>query len=148
MEIIYKFLFLFKIISGKLRKNLWKLWFEKKKKLENTKVWVLFLTATWFKTFHGSAPILSSLLINASLGTSYLLICRSTVIDWLCTPPTLQKTRMAPSRTRKALSTSIVKSTWPGVSIILICNKHEKETLHADYKFLNEEHTKKYNSHI
>lgn len=79
---------------------------------------------TWLRTFHGSAPIRSSLLIKATLGTWYLFICLSTVIDWLCTPPTLQRTRIAPSRTRKALSTSIVKSTWPGVSIIFICKEH------------------------
>lgn len=41
-------------------------------------------------TFHGSAPALSSLFINPTLGTLYLRICRSTVIVWLCTPPTLK----------------------------------------------------------
>jgi len=39
------------------------------------------------------------------------------VIVWLWTPPTPQQIMIAPSSTRSALSTSIVKSTWPGVSI-------------------------------
>ena len=39
--------------------------------------------------------------------------------DWLWTPATAQSTRIAPSRTRSDRSTSIVKSTWPGVSMML-----------------------------
>ena len=35
-------------------------------------------------------------------------------------PPTAQRTRMAPSSTRRLRSTSTVKSTWPGVSIRLM----------------------------
>ena len=40
---------------------------------------------------------------------------------WLsltCTPATAHKTKIAPSRTRKARSTSIVKSTCPGDALI------------------------------
>ena len=52
--------------------------------------------------------------------TIVMLGVSSTVIDWLCTPPTLQRTKTAPSSTRSERSTSTVKSTWPGVSIRLI----------------------------
>ena len=40
-----------------------------------------------------------------------------TVSDCGCTPATPQNTTTAPSSTRSERSTSIVKSTWPGVSI-------------------------------
>ena len=40
-------------------------------------------------------------------------------MDWLCTPATEHSTRMAPSSTFRARSTSMVKSTWPGVSMML-----------------------------
>ena len=73
---------------------------------------------------------LSILLMNDIRGTLYRRICLSTVVVWLyepnkqwvwniitgllaCTPATAQRTRMAPSNTRRARSTSIVKSTWP-----------------------------------
>jgi hypothetical protein len=49
----------------------------------------------------------------------HTFICLSTVMDWLCTPATPQMTMMAPSSTRSARSTSMVKSTWPGVSMML-----------------------------
>ncbi len=64
-------------------------------------------------TRFGFDPVLSSLLINARQGTWYLLICLSTVYVWLWTPPTAHRTSTAPSKTRSALSTSTVKSTWP-----------------------------------
>mmetsp|Transcript_25455 Transcript_25455/g.83771 ORF Transcript_25455/g.83771 Transcript_25455/m.83771 type:complete len:253 (-) Transcript_25455:337-1095(-) len=67
----------------------------------------------------GSAPERSALLIKTTRGTLYRRICRSTVTLWLCTPPTLHSTSTAPSNTRSARSTSIVKSTWPGVSMML-----------------------------
>ena len=67
-----------------------------------------------------SAPIRSILLTNANLGTWYLLACRHTVSDCGSTPPTAQNTATAPSSTRNDRSTSMVKSTCPGVSIILI----------------------------
>jgi hypothetical protein len=47
------------------------------------------------------------------------LAWRQTVSDWGCTPPTAQYTMHAPSRTRIERSTSIVKSTCPGVSMML-----------------------------
>src|ERR1700722_14634562 len=53
-------------------------------------------------------------------GTRYRFICLSTVIDWLWTPLPESSTRIAPSSTRSARSTSIVKSTCPGVSMMLM----------------------------
>src|SRR6266436_202582 len=52
-------------------------------------------------------------------GTRYLSACRQTVSDWGCTPATASNTHTAPSSTRSERSTSTVKSTWPGVSIML-----------------------------
>ena len=68
----------------------------------------------------GLAPVRSILLMNASRGTAYRFIWRSTVIDCDCTPATAQRTSTAPSSTRSDRSTSTVKSTWPGVSMMLI----------------------------
>ena len=53
-------------------------------------------------------------------GTRYLLAWRQTVSVCGSTPATASKTATAPSSTRSDRSTSIVKSTWPGVSIRLI----------------------------
>jgi len=39
---------------------------------------------------------------------------------WGCTPDTAQYTATAESSTRRERSTSIVKSTWPGVSMMLM----------------------------
>src|SRR5258708_32129037 len=55
-------------------------------------------------------------------GTRYLSAWRHTVSDCGCTPATESNTHTAPSRTRSERSTSTVKSTWPGVSIILTRN--------------------------
>ena len=66
------------------------------------------------------APIRSSLFTNAILGTRYLSAWRQTVSDCGSTPPTAQNTPRAPSKTLKDRSTSIVKSTCPGVSITWI----------------------------
>ena len=52
-------------------------------------------------------------------GTEYLLAWRHTVSDCGCTPPTAHSTNTAPSSTRSERSTSMVKSTWPGVSMML-----------------------------
>ena len=52
-------------------------------------------------------------------GTLYLSAWRQTVSDWGSTPFTASKTATAPSRTRSERSTSIVKSTCPGVSMML-----------------------------
>ena len=67
-----------------------------------------------------SAPTRSSLFTNAIRGTPYLSACRQTVSDCGSTPPTPQNTAMAPSSTRRERSTSTVKSTCPGVSMMLI----------------------------
>ena len=53
-------------------------------------------------------------------GTLYLSAWRQTVSDCGSTPATASKTAIAPSRTRRLRSTSTVKSTWPGVSMMLI----------------------------
>jgi hypothetical protein len=68
------------------------------------------------------APTRSILLMNAMRGTPYLLAWRQTVSDWGWTPATPQNTAMAPSSTRSERSTSAVKSTWPGVSMMLTRN--------------------------
>jgi len=39
---------------------------------------------------------------------------------------------MAPSRTRSERSTSMVKSTWPGVSMMLIRQSAQKDVVAAD----------------
>ena len=67
-----------------------------------------------------SAPMRSILLTKQIRGTSYLLAWRQTVSVWGSTPATASKTATAPSRTRRERSTSTVKSTWPGVSMMLI----------------------------
>ncbi len=53
-------------------------------------------------------------------GTLYLSAWRHTVSDWGSTPATESNSAMAPSSTRSERSTSTVKSTWPGVSMMLI----------------------------
>jgi len=53
-------------------------------------------------------------------GTRYLFICRQTVSDCGCTPETAQNSATALSSTRRERSTSMVKSTCPGVSMILM----------------------------
>ena len=65
-----------------------------------------------------SAPTRSYLLMKAMRGTLKLRAWRHTVSDWGCTPATASNTATAPSRTRSERSTSAVKSTWPGVSMI------------------------------
>ena len=66
-----------------------------------------------------SAPVRSILLMKAMRGTRYLSAWRQTVSDCGSTPATESKTAMAPSSTRSERSTSTVKSTWPGVSMML-----------------------------
>ena len=67
-----------------------------------------------------SAPTRSILLMNAMRGTAYLSAWRQTVSLWGCTPATASKSATAPSSTRSDRSTSTVKSTWPGVSMMLM----------------------------
>src|ERR687894_2251208 len=62
----------------------------------------------------------SILLTKAILGTPYLSACRQTVSLCGSTPATESKSAMAPSSTRRLRSTSTVKSTCPGVSIMLM----------------------------
>ncbi len=50
----------------------------------------------------------------------YLSAWRHTVSDCGSTPATESNTAIAPSSTRSERSTSIVKSTWPGVSMMLM----------------------------
>ncbi len=76
-------------------------------------------STSWSRTLTGLAPTRSTLLTKAMKGTLYRRSWRSTVIVWDWTPPTEQRTRMAESRTRRERSTSMVKSTWPGVSMML-----------------------------
>ena len=65
-------------------------------------------------------------------GTSYLSACRQTVSDCGCTPATASKTTTAPSKILRLLSTSAVKSTWPGVSIMLIVYCFHVQVVAAD----------------
>ena len=67
-----------------------------------------------------SAPTRSILLTKHIRGTLYLLAWRQTVSVCGSTPATASNTATAPSRTRSDRSTSTVKSTWPGVSMMLI----------------------------
>ncbi len=67
-----------------------------------------------------SAPRRSILLTKHMRGTPYLLAWRHTVSVWGSTPATPSKTATAPSSTRNDRSTSTVKSTWPGVSMMLM----------------------------
>ncbi len=79
-----------------------------------------------------SAPVRSILLTMARRGTRNLSAWRHTVSDWGSTPPTAQKTATAPSRTRRERSTSIVKSTCPGVSMMLIRCPRQKHVVAAE----------------
>ena len=67
-----------------------------------------------------SAPMRSILLMKAMRGTWYLSAWRQTVSDCGSTPATESNSAIAPSSTRSERSTSTVKSTWPGVSMMLI----------------------------
>src|SRR3990170_5822274 len=83
-------------------------------------------------TLKKSAPTRSILFMNAILGTWYLLACLQTVSLWCSTPPPDQNTATAPSRTRNDLSTSMVKSTWPGVSMILMRTSFQEQVVAAE----------------
>ena len=66
------------------------------------------------------APVRSILLTKQMRGTPYLSAWRHTVSDCGSTPATESNTATAPSSTRSERSTSTVKSTWPGVSMMLM----------------------------
>ena len=74
----------------------------------------------WSTTLKKLAPVRSILFTKAKRGTLCLLAWRQTVSDCGWTPPTAQYTITAPSRTRIERSTSMVKSTCPGVSMMLM----------------------------
>ena len=82
--------------------------------------WALRRSRICWTQRSGSAPTRSHLLMKAMRGTRYLSAWRHTVSDCGSTPPTAQKTATAPSSTRRLRSTSMVKSTWPGVSMMLM----------------------------
>src|SRR5205814_2068535 len=78
-----------------------------------------------------SAPVRSSLLTKQMRGTRYRSACRQTVSDWGSTPATPSKTTTAPSSTRRLRSTSTVKSTCPGVSMMLMRWSFQKQVVAA-----------------
>ena len=67
-----------------------------------------------------SAPTRSILLAKIRRGTLYRSAWRHTVSVCGSTPATESSSVTAPSSTRSERSTSTVKSTWPGVSMMLI----------------------------
>src|SRR5471030_2765861 len=67
-----------------------------------------------------SAPTRSILLTKQIRGTLYLSACRQTVSDCGSTPATASNTSTTATSTRSDRSTSTVKSTCPGVSMMLI----------------------------
>ncbi len=79
-----------------------------------------------------SAPTRSILLMKQMRGTLYLSACRQTVSDCGSTPWTASNTAQAPSRTRSDRSTSMVKSTWPGVSMMLSRWSRQKQVVAAE----------------
>ena len=74
----------------------------------------------------------SILLTKQMRGTRYLSACRHTVSDCGSTPDTASNTAQAPSSTRSERSTSAVKSTWPGVSMMLMRMSRQKQVVAAD----------------
>ena len=70
--------------------------------------------------------------MNAMRGTWYLSACRQTVSDCGWTPATESNSATAPSSTRSERSTSTVKSTCPGVSIMLMRQSRQKQVVAAD----------------
>ena len=79
-----------------------------------------------------SAPTRSILLTKQMRGTLYLSAWRHTVSDCGSTPATASNTAIAPSSTRSERSTSMVKSTWPGVSMMLMRWSRQKQVVAAE----------------
>ena len=77
-------------------------------------------------------PTRSILLTKQMRGTLYLSAWRQTVSDCGSTPATASNTAIAPSSTRSERSTSMVKSTWPGVSMMLMRWSRQKQVVAAD----------------
>jgi hypothetical protein len=90
------------------------------------------LEMIWSKVRLKSAPIRSILLTKQIRGTRYLSAWRQTVSDCGSTPATESNTATAPSSTRSERSTSAVKSTCPGVSMMLIRWSRQKQVVAAD----------------
>ncbi len=70
--------------------------------------------------------------MKAMRGTPYLSAWRQTVSDCGCTPATASNSATAPSSTRRERSTSTVKSTWPGVSMMLMRWSRQNAVVAAD----------------
>ena len=79
-----------------------------------------------------SAPVASILFENTIRGTRYSVAWRQTVSVCGSTPALESNTVTAPSNTRKERSTSAVKSTWPGVSIMLIWQSCQWQVVAAE----------------
>ena len=79
-----------------------------------------------------SAPVASILLMKQILGMWYLSACLHTVSDCGSTPLFASNKATALSRTLSDLSTSTVKSTCPGVSIIFILWSFQKAVVAAE----------------
>ena len=79
-----------------------------------------------------SAPTRSILFTKMTFGTLYFSDWRQTCSDWGWTPATAQKSATAPSRTRSERSTSAVKSTCPGVSMIVTWWSRQKHVVAAE----------------
>ena len=79
-----------------------------------------------------SAPVRSILFMNAMRGTLYRSAWRQTVSDCGSTPATESKTAIAPSSTRRLRSTSTVKSTCPGVSMMFTRKSRQNAVVAAD----------------
>jgi hypothetical protein len=68
-----------------------------------------------------SSVINRSILLMTSKGLSFSVhVCLRTVTVWLHTPSTASTSTTAPSQSRDAVETSLLKSIWPGESIRLI----------------------------
>jgi small GTP-binding protein len=78
------------------------------------------------------AGIVDLVKMKAIRGTRYLSAWRQTVSDWGSTPAPASKTATAPSSTRRLRSTSTVKSTCPGVSMMLIRWSFQKQVVAAE----------------
>ena len=76
--------------------------------------------------------MVSILLTYTMRGTLYSSAWRHTVSVWGSTPPLAHRTVTEPSSTRKERSTSTVKSTWPGVSMMLIRQPFQKQVVAAE----------------
>ena len=84
------------------------------------------------RTCSKSAPFLSILLTKQIRGTLYLSPWRHTVSLCGCTPETESNNATALSKTLRLRSTSAVKSTWPGVSMMLMRTSRQVQVVAAE----------------